>query len=60
MTAAAQNKGKLKARLVTKYHLNSRRIKTAIEDAKQRLQGLSHRLKRYTARGQQFQLSKTF
>lgn len=38
--ASIYNKGKLKATLGNKYHLNCSNIKATIEDAKQRLQGL--------------------
>ena len=39
----------------TKYGIPERSLMVAIEDAKQRLQAISHRLKRYTARCDQYQ-----
>ena len=43
-----------------KYRLEHRHINDAIEDAKQRLIAISHRLKRYDARNEQFLINKQF
>lgn len=47
-------------KLVSKYHITERGISVAREDARQRLLALSHRLKRYTARTEQYKQNCLF
>lgn len=60
LTSARDNNGRLNVRIRRKYRLTERRIDEAIEDAKQRLIALSHRLKRYEARNEQFMINRQF
>jgi len=46
--------GSFSNKLMSKYHITERGISVAKEDAKQRLLALSHHLKRYTARTEQY------
>lgn len=47
-------------KLSVKYHIQERGLSAAIEDAKQRLLALSHRLRRYEARCTQYRQNNTF
>ena len=60
LSSAMSNKGRLRESLISKYHLKERHIQTAIEDAKQRLIALAHRLKRYQARSDQYHQNNLF
>ena len=50
----------LNSKLASKYHVVERGLSVAKEDAKQRLLALSHRLKRYTARSEQYKQNNLF
>ena len=50
----------LSFKLLCKYHIQERGLPAAIEDAKQRLLALSHRLRRYVARCEQYRQNNLF
>ena len=50
----------LNNKLVSKYHITERGLSAAKEDAKQRLLALSHRLRLYTARSEQYRQNNLF
>ena len=60
LDAAKRGRTKLTDDLKQKYWLEQRGFNHAIEDAKQRLTALAHRLKRYNARNEQFRVNKMF
>ena len=52
--------GRLPHYMIRKYDMNIRDIDEVYEDAKQRLIAISHRLKRYEDRNEQFKINKLF
>ena len=60
LTSAKCNNGRIPYYLHRKYRLDARGINEALEDAKQRLIALSHRLKRYEERNKQYRMNKLF
>lgn len=60
MEASRGGRRKLSHDITKRYWVDERGIKTAIEDAKQRLTAVSHRLQRYEARVEQFRVNRMF
>ena len=60
LKAAKEKNGRIPPYMFHKYHMDSRSINEVLEDAKQRLIALSHRLRRYEKRNEQFRINKQF
>ena len=60
LKAAKEKNGRLPRYMYYKYHMEHREISEVLEDAKQRLIALSHRLKRYEKRNEQYRINKLF
>jgi len=59
MESARKGKSRIEAVIVKQYNRNVC-LKSAIEDAQQRLTAISHRLQRYTARTEQYKINRMF
>ena len=60
LQAAKQKNGRIPPYMIHKYRMDYRGINEVLEDAKQRLIAISHRLRRYEKRNEQFRINKVF
>ncbi len=60
LTSAKEHNGRINRRIYRKYQLHVRQLSEAIEEAKQKLIAISHRLKRYDARNEQYAINQQF